>query len=199
MSSKKKVPTTTAQTESKTIKIEVQSKKKIPAYVTILADIALLVLGICMVMWHGTIIDVISKVIGVIFIVYALYCLIAYIRVEEKRNKDLPMLISAIALTIIGVFFFTQSALISQFISFVVGAFITLVSIFHLQDVLATKAVNKYFKVSLIFTLISLFAGIACIFGKVLIPDLFVIIMGVALIVSSTANIASYIASKIKK
>lgn len=196
MSGKK---TVTQKSESKTIKIEVRSKKKIPAYVTILADIALLVLGICMTIWHGTVIDIISKVIGVIFIVYALYFLIAYVRAEEKQNKDLPMLISAIALTIVGVFFFTQSGLISQFVSFVVGALITLISIFHLQDVLATKTINKNYKVSLVFALISLFAGIACIFGKVLIPNLFVIIMGVTLIVFSTADIASYIASKIKK
>ena len=74
--------------EGKAIKIEVQSKKKIPSYVTILADVALLILGIGMVCWADTIIDVISKVIGVIFIVYALYCFIAYIRVEEKRNSD---------------------------------------------------------------------------------------------------------------
>ena len=195
MSTKQKV---SAPSESKPIKIEVQSKKKIPTYVTILADIALLVLGVCMVQWHSTIIDVISKVIGTIFIVYALYCLIAYIRVEEKRNNDLPMLITGIALTIVGIFFFTQSDLISRFISFVVGAFITFISIFHLQDVLSTKAINKHFKASLIFTLISLLAGIACIFGKVLIPDSFVLIMGIALIVFSVADITSYIATKIK-
>lgn len=196
MSTKKHVA---EKSESKTIKIEVQSKKKIPTYITILADIALLALGICMILWHGTIIDIISKVIGVIFIVYALYCFIAYIRIEEKRNSDLPTLISGIALTIVGVFFFTQSGLISQFISFVVGAFVTLISIFHLQDVLATKAVNKNYKVSLIFTLISLLAGVACIFGKVLIPDWFVIVMGVALIVFSASDISSYVAAKIKK
>ena len=128
--------------EGKAIKIEVQSKKRIPSYVTILADVALLILGIGMVCWADTIIDVISKVIGVIFIVYALYCFIAYIRVEEKRNSDLPMLISGIALTIVGFFFFTQSGLISRFVSFVVGTFVTIISIIHLQNVLATKAIN---------------------------------------------------------
>ena len=197
MSTKKK--DTTAKNEGKTIKIEVHSKKKIPSYVTILANLTLLVLGICMILWHDTIIDIISKVIGVIFIIYALYCFIAYIRIEEKRNSDLPTLISGIALTIVGIFFFTQSELISQFISFVVGAFITIISLLHLQDVLATKAVNRHFKVSLILTLIGLLAGLACIFGKILIPDSFVIIMGVALTVFSVADIASFIALKFKK
>ena len=197
MSTKKK--DTTAKNEGKTIKIEVHSKKKIPSYVTILANLTLLVLGICMILWHGTIIDIISKVIGVIFIIYALYCFIAYIRIEEKRNSDLPTLISGIALTIGGIFFFTQSELISQFISFVVGAFITIISLLHLQDVLATKAVNRHYKASLILTLIGLLAGLACIFGKILIPDSFVIIMGVTLTVFSTADIASFIALKFKK
>lgn len=197
MSTKKK--DTTAKNESKTIKIEVHSKKKIPSYVTILANLTLLVLGICMILWHGTIIDIISKVIGVIFIIYALYCFIAYIRIEEKRNSDLPTLISGIALTIVGIFFFTQSELLSQFISFVVGAFITIISLLHLQDVLATKAVNRHYKASLILTLIGLLAGLACIFGKILIPDSFVIIMGVTLAVFSIADIASFIALKFKK
>lgn len=185
--------------EGKAIKIEVQSKKKIPSYVTILADVALLILGIGMVCWADTIIDVISKVIGVIFIVYALYCFIAYIRVEEKRNSDLPMLISGIALTIVGFFFFTQSGLISRFVSFVVGAFVTIISIIHLQNVLATKAINKNFKISLAFTLISLLAGIACIFGKVLLPESFVLVMGIALIIFAASDLVGYISARIKK
>lgn len=185
--------------EGKAIKIEVQSKKKIPSYVTILADVALLILGIGMVCWADTIIDVISKVIGVIFIVYALYCFIAYIRVEEKRNSDLPMLISGIALTIVGFFFFTQSGLISRFVSFVVGAFVTIISIIHLQNVLATKAINKHFKISLAFTLVSLLAGIACIFGKVLLPESFVLVMGIALIIFAASDLVGYISARIKK
>ena len=185
--------------EGKAIKIEVQSKKRIPSYVTILADIALLILGIGMVCWADTIIDVISKVIGVIFIVYALYCFIAYIRVEEKRNSDLPMLISGIALTIVGFFFFTQSGLISRFVSFVVGAFVTIISIIHLQNVLATKAINKNFKISLAFTLVSLLAGIACIFGKVLLPESFVLVMGIALIIFAASDLVGYISARIKK
>lgn len=185
--------------EGKAIKIEVQSKKKIPSYVTILADVALLILGIGMVCWANTIIDVISKVIGVIFIVYALYCFIAYIRVEEKRNSDLPMLISGIALTIVGFFFFTQSGLISRFVSFVVGAFVTIISIIHLQNVLATKAINKNFKISLAFTLVSLLAGIACIFGKVLLPESFVLVMGIALIIFAASDLVGYISARIKK
>lgn len=185
--------------EGKAIKIEVQSKKRIPSYVTILADVALLILGIGMVCWADTIIDVISKVIGVIFIVYALYCFIAYIRVEEKRNSDLPMLISGIALTIVGFFFFTQSGLISRFVSFVVGAFVTIISIIHLQNVLATKAINKNFKISLAFTLVSLLAGIACIFGKVLLPESFVLVMGIALIIFAASDLVGYISARIKK
>ena len=185
--------------EGKAIKIEVQSKKRIPSYVTILADVALLILGIGMVCWADTIIDVISKVIGVIFIVYALYCFIAYIRVEENRNSDLPMLISGIALTIVGFFFFTQSGLISRFVSFVVGTFVTIISIIHLQNVLATKAINKNFKISLAFTLVSLLAGIACIFGKVLLPESFVLVMGIALIIFAASDLVGYISARIKK
>ena len=185
--------------EGKAIKIEVQSKKRIPSYVTILADVALLILGIGMVCWADTIIDVISKVIGVIFIVYALYCFIAYIRVEEKRNSDLPMLISGIALTIVGFFFFTQSGLISRFVSFVVGTFVTIISIIHLQNVLATKAINKNFKISLAFTLVSLLAGIACIFGKVLLPESFVLVMGIALIIFAASDLVGHISARIKK
>ena len=185
--------------EGKAIKIEVQSKKRIPSYVTILADVALLILGIGMVCWADTIIDVISKVIGVIFIVYALYCFIAYIRVEEKRNSDLPMLISGIARTIVGFFFFTQSGLISRFVSFVVGAFVTIISIIPLQNGLATKAINKNFKISLAFTLVSLLAGIACIFGKVLLPESFVLVMGIALIICAASDLVGYISARIKK
>lgn len=160
-----------------------------------LVDVIMLILGVCLLIWTDKIVNGISMAIGGIFILYALYNFIAYSR-TEKKVSEVAKLITGIAMVIAGIFLITQTNFIKELISFVVGIFIIIESMLRLQDALKIRAINKELaKWPLILSCISLVCGILCILGKLLIPDAFLQILGVMLIVFSFSDISGLLTS----
>ena len=135
------------------------------------------------------IVNGISMAIGGLFILYAAYNFIAFYR-SDKKASDSTKLIAGIAMVIAGIFLITQTSFIKDIISFVVGIFIIFESMIRLQDSLKLRKLNKdAAKIPLISSCISLICGVLCIMGKILIPDIFLQILGVMLIIFSFADI----------
>ena len=156
-----------------------------------LIDIIMLVLGIALLIWADKVVNGISIAIGSLFVLYAAYNFIAYYR-SEKKIADTTMLIAGIAMVIAGIFLITQTSFIKEIISFIVGIFIIFESMVRLQDSLKLrKASKEAAKMPLILSSVSLICGVLCIFGKILIPDIFLQILGVMLILFSFADISS--------
>ena len=154
-----------------------------------LIDIILLALGIALLIWADKVVNSISIAIGSLFILYAVYNFIAYFR-SEKKATDTTKLIAGIAMIIAGGFLIVQTNFIKEIISFIVGIFIIFESMIKLQDSLKLCKTNKEVaKTPLVLSVISLACGILFIFGKILIPDIFLQILGVMLIVFSFADI----------
>lgn len=154
-----------------------------------LIDIIMLILGISLLIWADKIVNGISMAIGGLFILYAAYNFIAFYR-SDKKASDSTKLIAGIAMVIAGIFLITQTSFIKDIISFVVGIFIIFESMIRLQDSLKLRKLNKdAAKIPLISSCISLICGVLCIMGKILIPDIFLQILGVMLIIFSFADI----------
>ena len=181
-----------SQKESKKINVKARARKKSDLAVPLIADLILLVMGICMLAWPDKILSTISIVIGVIFIVYAIYNIIKYIRVEEKSNSDLPLLVTGIAVGIAGGFLIIQSNFIEAFFSILIGIILTISSIMRLQDALIYKNEDK---VPLILAIVTLVCGILCLFGKMMPIQIMIIFIGVILVVYSLADIIQAAAS----
>lgn len=181
-----------SQKESKKINVKARARKKSDLAVPLIADLILLVMGICMLAWPDKILSTISIVIGVIFIVYAVYNIIKYIRVEEKSNSDLPLLVTGIAVGIAGGFLIIQSNFIEAFFSILIGIILTISSIMRLQDALIYKNEDK---VPLILAIVTLVCGILCLFGKMMPIQIMIIFIGVILVVYSLADIIQAAAS----
>ena len=181
-----------SQTESKKINVKARARKKSDLAVPLIADLILLVMGICMLAWPDKILSTISIIIGVIFIVYAIYNIIKYIRVEEKSNSDLPLLVTGIAVGIAGGFLIIQSNFIEAFFSILIGIILTISSIMRLQDALIYKNEDK---VPLILAIVTLVCGILCLFGKMMPIQIMIIFIGVILVVYSFADIIQAAAS----
>lgn len=154
-----------------------------------LIDVIMLVLGTTLLIWADKVVNGISIVIGSIFILYAAYNFIAYFR-SDKKSADIAKLIAGIAMVIAGGFLIMQTNFIKEIISFIVGIFIIFESMVKLQDSLKLRKINKEAaKMPLILSAVSLACGVLCIFGKILIPDIFLQILGVMLIIFSFADI----------
>jgi len=154
-----------------------------------LIDIILLILGIALLIWADKVVNGISIAIGSLFVLYAVYNFIAYFR-SEKKAADITKLIAGIAMIIAGGFLIVQTNFIKEIISFIVGIFVIFESMIKLQDSLKLRKANKEAaKMPLILSVISLVCGVLCIFGKILIPDIFLQILGVMLIIFSFSDI----------
>ena len=170
-------------------KIEVKDAKKVRKFsMPIYMNVVLLALGIALVIWADKVTSLISIIIGATFLVLAAYNLIAYLRVENRDMKEMPKLVSAIALGIAGGFLIIQNGLIKEVISIVVGIFLLIESIFRLQDALESKKSNPNYKNPLILSIVGIVLGMLCVFGKIIIPDLMLQVFGIILIVFSIVD-----------
>lgn len=172
-------------------KIEVKEAKKVRKFaMPVSINIIMLALGICLLIWADKVTTLISIIIGATFLVCAAYNLIAYARVENHTASDTTKLISGVALAIAGVFLIVQSSFLKELISVFIGIFILIESIFRMQDVLASKNVNPNYKNALGLAIIGVVCGALCVFGKIIIPDLMLQILGVILIIFAFSDTA---------
>ncbi len=165
-------------------KIEVKEARKVRKFtMPVGINLILLALGICLLIWADKVIWLISVIIGTTFLVCAAYSLIAYLRVQNRSASDYTKLVSAIALAIAGGFLIVQNGFIKEVISIFIGVFLLVESIFRTQDALASQKYNPNYKNSLILSIIGIVCGALCIFGKIVVPDLIVQVLGVMLII----------------
>lgn len=170
-------------------KIEVKDAKKVRKFsMPIYMNIVLLALGIALVIWADKVTSLISIIIGATFLALAAYNLVAYLRVENRDVKEVPKLITALALGIAGAFLIIQNGFIKEVISIIVGIFLLVESIFRLQDALESKKINPNYKNALILSVIGIALGMLCILGKIIIPDLLLQVFGIILIVFSIVD-----------
>ena len=178
-------------------KIEVKGARKIKTFsMPISINVILLALGICLLIWADKVMSLISIALGVLFLVYAAYNFIAWYRVENRNVSDNAKLITAIALTVAGGFLIVENGFLKELISIIVGVFLLIESIFRLQDALNSKKFNPNYKNALVLAIIGVVCGALCIFGKIIIPDLMVQILGVLLIIFAISDMTGGIMVK---
>lgn len=178
-------------------KIEVKGARKVKTFsMPVSINIILLALGICLVIWADKVTSLISVALGVLFLVYAVYNFIAWYRVENRNVADNAKLITAIALTVAGGFLIIEKDFLKELISIILGIFLLIESIFRLQDALNSKKYNPNYKNSLILAIIGVVCGALCVFGKIIIPDLMVQILGVLLIIFAVSDTTGGIITK---
>lgn len=178
-------------------KIEVKGARKVKTFsMPISINVILLALGVCLLIWADKVTSFISIAIGVLFLVYAVYNFIAWYRVENRNMGDNAKLITAIALGVSGAFLIIEKDFLKELISIVLGIFLLIESIFRLQDALNSKKFNPNYKNALILAIIGVVCGALCIFGKIIVPDLVVQVIGVLLIIFAVSDMTGGIMIK---
>ena len=178
-------------------KIEVKGARKVKTFsMPISINVILLALGICLLIWADKVTSLMSIAIGALFLVYAVYNFIAWYRVENRNMGDNAKLITAIALGVSGAFLIIEKDFLKELISIVLGIFLLIESIFRLQDALNSKKFNPNYKNALILAIIGVVCGALCIFGKIIVPDLVVQVIGVLLIIFAVSDMTGGIMIK---
>ena len=165
-------------------------KKNINA---ILFNLGILILGISLIIWADTVINMVSTVLGILICLYGMVNIVNYFRVKENVFNDTLHFVYGIFILVIGCVLIFRVDFLKELISFVIGIYIVLASVIKLHEYIVVKKNNSIkLTSSLVLSIIGLVLGILCIVGKFLIPDIFVILIGYILVMYSlvdTANI----------
>lgn len=159
----------------------------------ILADIVFFIVGLCLYLWAQEITNLVSIVVGVVLILYGLWMTIYYFRDKDKNAISNFKLVYGIGALVFGIILVTKTSFLKELISFVIGIYIVLASIFKMQEALSLKDIYIGYKKPLILSIIGLVIGILCIVGKFIVPDVVNMIIGLVLMIYSILDIISTI------
>ena len=160
--------------------------------------ICLLVFGIFLIIWAERITKIVSIMLGIVGILYAIMMFVNYFKKNDKTFGNTLNFIYGIFILVIGCILVFRVNFLKELISFIVGIYIVLSSTLKLHEILVLqKKDNVKLKKPLIITLVLIFLGLLCILGKFLIPDLIVRVMGGILVVYSIMMIVN--AKMVKK
>lgn len=164
----------------------------------IVLAICLLVFGIFLIIWAERITKIVSIMLGIVGILYAIMLFVNYFKKNDKTFGNTLNFIYGIFILVIGCILIFRVNFLKELISFIVGIYIVLSSTMKLHEILTLqKKDNVSMKKPLIITLVLIFLGLLCILGKFLIPDLMVRVMGVILVIYSIMMIVN--AKMVKK
>lgn len=152
----------------------------------IVLAICLLVFGIFLFIWAERITKIVSIMLGIVGILYAIMMFINYFKKNDKTFGNTLNFIYGIFILVIGCILVFRVEFLKELISFIIGIYIVLSSTLKLREVLALqKKDNVELRDSVIINSVLIFLGLLCILGKFLIPDLIVRVMGIILVVYS--------------
>ena len=157
----------------------------------------LFVFGIFLVIWAERITKIVSILLGIVGILYAIMMFINYFKKNDKTFGNTLNFIYGIFILVIGCILIFRVDFLKELISFIIGIYIVLSSTLKLHEILVLqKKDNIKLNSSIIMTLILILLGILCILGKFLIPDLIVRVMGIILVIYSIMVIVNTIMLK---
>ena len=135
--------------------------------------------------------------IGVALIVMGLINAVSYF----KETKSSASLILGTVEMAIGIFLIVKSSFLKEFISFIIGVYILLSSIAKLVEAIDIQKETGYSqKRSIILSAIGMGIAILCGIGKIIVPDMFLKLIGLLILIYGIINIVNlFILNKTKK
>ncbi len=154
----------------------------------IIISICLFVVGLCMLLWADETINFVTLSFGCIMILYGIFHGIIYLKSEDRSSLD--VFYSIIGITL-GIILISRPSIVSEIISYVIGIYVLITSIYSLLTTLKYKEDTS--KMPLWLSIVGVIIGILCIIGKLLIPSIVLQFIGVMLLIYSIVNIINMI------
>lgn len=162
-----------------------------------ITNVITLILGIIIIAFHGQVLNTLVMFVGIIFLIPGIIASIEYFQNKKKNIRSSTLLISqSIGSSIFGLIllFFPNS--FTNLIIFLLGLIIIINGFFQIYSLaLASKEV----KVGIPYFLVPILIIIACIIGGVIavrnpnfVKDVFMLIIGIGLVISSLSNLANF-------
>ena len=156
----------------------------------------LIILGVCLIIYADKVTSALSIMIGVALIVMGLINAVSYF----KETKSSASLILGTVEMAIGIFLIVKSSFLKEFISFIIGVYILLSSISKLVEAIdIQKETGISQKRSILLSAVGMGIAILCGIGKLIVPDMFLKLIGLLILLYGVINIVNLFILKKKK
>ena len=154
----------------------------------------ILLLGLALAFWAEKVTNLVSIVLGVIVLLYAIGGFINFFNKKERNTSDNLELVYAITLLVIAGILIFKVDFLKGLVSFIIGFYVLISSALKLyESIKIGKDIKVKLTGSVILSCIGVFIGIMCIAGKFLFPDIIITYVGVLLIVYSIISIINVV------
>lgn len=149
--------------------------------------IASIVLGIILIVLKGGAIDAFVKIIGIVLLVVAaVYCALFII---SGSQRSAVQLVGAIVALIFGLLFLVRPDIIVNLFPFIMGIALAVSGAVNLVQSIMSKARGSARIASIITAIIVLLLGVVIFMNARKVVDIYVIIIGIALLINGVAEI----------
>ena len=160
----------------------------------VLMYLCILALGISLTIWADKVTSIVSIILGILAILYAITKFVNYFNNKERVTADNLSLVYAVVILVVGLILIIKVNFLKELISLIIGIYILLSSILKLSESINIgKTTGAKLNGPTILSLIGILIGILCIAGKFILPDVIVTYIGIMLILYSIISIAELI------
>lgn len=157
----------------------------------IVSALALLIVGVCLVVWADKVTEWIAIALGVMSLITATVHAAKYLQAKPGNRTPFSLFIVVI-LAAVGVMLVSRADFIKEAISFIIGIYIIFSCAAQLMALSALRRQNIATK-SYFWPVAGIIIGIFCITGKFIVPDALATITGIALIIYSIVYLAGLV------
>lgn len=153
--------------------------------------VAAIILGLALVIWPSTIINVVLYLLGGLLLILAAVNLIKYFGCKDKEERETTSLINGICALVVGLVFLLATRWLVQMVGFILGALLIVLAVMQIVNLI--KA-GKTIKVDIwlyLFPIATIVLGIICLLGPNTIVKTLAILFGLGIFVYGVSEIFS--------
>lgn len=147
-------------------------------------------LGLVLLLWPVTVMDVLCYLTGGILLLYGVFAIVGFCRAEERRAVSFLPLFLGIVAAAVGAVLLLQPALFQSILTIILGIYILIDGLLNLKRALELRRMEHGgWTIYLVLSLISVVLGLVVVFRPILAGAALVQLIGASLVYSGAADL----------
>ena len=147
-------------------------------------------LGLVLLLWPVTVMDVLCYLTGGILLLYGIFAIVGFCRTEERRAGSFLALLLGIVSAAVGAVLLFQPTLFQNILTMILGIYILIDGLLNLKRALELRRMEHGgWTIYLVLSLITVVLGLVVVFWPMLAGATLVQLIGAALVYSGAADL----------
>lgn len=156
----------------------------------VVLSILYVLLGLVLLLWPVTVMDVLCYLTGGILLLYGVIAIVGFCRTEERRAVSFLALLLGIVAAAVGAVLLLQPTLFQSILTIILGIYIFIDGLLNLQRALELRRMEHGgWTIYLVLSLITVVLGLVVVFRPILAGATLVQLIGASLVYSGAADL----------